>query len=199
MKFWKVFSQKDSAEVGKELVRLRKYMDTGSLAKRITTAIKSCNLIFCSITNVPVIFREDIKVISILHQPCDNENDFNIKLGALAELFQVDPNEWKPIIRDFKSWMKRGSTFVLKWLEEQNIAYDHEKVKIWDVIIEMRNASSPYHPTSKKLVELVNFFGQGFPMDYGKLYESILIKFLDSLEMLQRVLNDVYLQRKNVR
>ncbi len=183
-------------ELAEELARLKKYIDTGSLAKRITSAIKSCNLLFVSLTNVPI-FREDIQVISLLHQPCNDENDLNLKLGGLAELFQVNQEEWKPLIGGFEPWMKRGNTLLLKWLDEQKIPYDQEKVKVWNVIIEWRNASSPYHPTNKNLIGLVNFFGRGFPINYVDLNETILKMFLESLEMLQRVLNDAYLQRKD--
>ena len=179
-----------------ELIRLRKYMDTGSLAKRITIAVKLCNQMFCLLTEVPAIFREDIQVISCLHQPCNDDNDLTFKIGALAELFQVNIGDWKPLIRGFKPWMKRGNTLLLKWLDEQQITYDGEKVKVWDAIIEWRNSSFPYHPTNKKLIKLINFFGQCFPIDCGQLYESVLRRFLDSLEMLQRILNDEYLLRE---
>lgn len=135
-------------KLAKELALLKKYVATGSLAKRITSAIKSCNLLFLNLTNIPI-FREDIQVISLLHQPCNDENDLNLKLGSLAELFQVSPEDWKPLIRGFELWMKRGNTLLLKWLDEQKIPYDHEKVKVWDVIIEWRNSSTPYHPTNK--------------------------------------------------
>ena len=105
-------------------------MDTGSLAKRITIAIKSCNLIFYNLTKIPAIFREDIEVISTLHQPCNDNNDLTFKIGALAELFQVNTDDWKPLISGLKPGMKRGNTLLLKWLDEQQITYDGEKVKV---------------------------------------------------------------------
>ena len=163
-------------------------METTTLASRITTAIKSCNLLFRDLTNVPILFREDIQAISVLHQPCFDENDFRLKLGSLAELFEVDPKRWKPILEKFDPKMKRGSTLLVRWLEEQKIPCDRDKVKVWDAIINLRNASFPYHPTNRNLIKLVKFFGQSFPINYAEFYGSILRMFLDSLEMLQKIL-----------
>ena len=180
---------KNRRKLTDEIVRMRKYMETTTLARRITTAIKNCNLLFHDLTNVPILFREDIQAISVLHQPCSNENDFRVKLGALAELFQVDPKKWKPILEKFDPKMKRGSTLLIRWLEERKIPYDRDKVKVWGAIIDLRNASFPYHPTKRELIPLVKFFGQSFPINYVEFYESVLKMFLDSLEMLQRILS----------
>lgn len=171
-----------------ERVRTRKYMETTTLAKKITTAIKNCNLLFRDLTKVPILFREDIQAISVLHQPCSDENDFCVKLGAFAGLFQVDSKKWKLILEKFDPKMKRASTLLIKWLEEQKIPYDRDKMKVWDAIINLRNASFPYHPTNVELIKLVKFFEQSFPINYAEFYESILRMFLDSLEMLQRIL-----------
>ena len=179
---------KNERKLTDELARMRKYMETTTLARRITTAIKNCNLLFRDLTNVPILFREDIQAISVLHQPCSDENDFCVKLGALEELFQVDPKKWKPLLEKFDRKIKRGSTLLIRWLDERKIPYNRDKVKVWDAIINLRNVSFPYHPTNKKLIELVRFFGQSFPINYAKFYESILRMFLDSLEMLQRIL-----------
>ena len=176
-----------------EFAGIRKYMETTTLARGITTAIKNCNLLFHDLTKVSILFREDIQAISALHQPCLNENNFRVKLGAVAEFFEVQPTEWKTILEEFDpEKIKRGSTLLIRWLDERKIPYDRHKVKVWDAIIDLRNASFPYHPTNRKLIKLVKFFGQSFPIDYEKFYESILRMFLDSLEMLQRVLFKAY-------
>jgi len=184
------------SELTHELARLRKYIETTSLAKGITTAIKNCNLLFRELTKGPNLFREDIQAISVLHQPCSDDSVFLVKLGALAGLFEVSIEEWKPLLKKFEPWMKRGNTLLEKWLDEQEIAYDQKKVKVWDAIIRLRNASFPYHPTSKKLIKLVKFFGQKFPINYAEFSESILRMFLDSLEMLQTVLYNTQLARE---
>lgn len=179
-----------------EIDHIRKYLDTATLASRITSAIKHCNLLFYDLTKGPTLFKEDIQAISVLHQPCSDDNAFLMKIGALAGLFEASAEEWKPMLRTIKPWMKRGNTFLKKWLDEQEIAYDRNKVKVWDSIIKLRNASFPYHHTSMESIKLVKFFGQGFPIDYAQLSESILRMFLDSLEMLQTVLHNTLLARE---
>jgi hypothetical protein len=187
---------KNKRKLTHELARMRKYMEITTLAKMITTAIKNCNLLFHDLTNVPVLFKEDIQAISALHQPCSDENDFLVKIGALAELFQADTKKWEPILEKFDLKMKRGSTLLIRWLDERKILYDHDKVKVWDAIIDLRNASFPYHPTNRELIKLVQFFGQSFPINYVEFYESVLKMFLDSLEMLQRILFNACLRRE---
>lgn len=182
-----------------ELDRLRKYMETTTMARKITTAIKNCNLLFRDLTGVPTLFREDIQAVSVLHQPCSDENDFRMKLGALAELFQVDPNKWKSVLEKLDPKVKRGSILLVKWLDQRKIRYSRDKVKVWDSIIDLRNASFPYHPTNRKLIGLVRFFGQSFPINYTRFYESILTSFLDSLEMLQRILFDALARETTAR
>lgn len=187
---------KNERKLTDEIARLRKYMETTTLAKSITNAIKMCNLLFHDLTDVPTLLREDIEAISTLHQPCSDENDFRVKLGALAELFQVDAKKWEPILEKFDPNLKRASTLLTRWLDEQEIPYDRDEVKVWDAIIDLRNVSFPYHPTNKKLIPLVKAFGQSFPINYMGLYESVLKKFLESLKMLQRVLFNASLRHK---
>jgi len=186
---------KNKRKIAEELDSLRKYIETTTLAKKITTALKNCNILFHGLTNVPILFREDIQAVSVLHQPCSDENDFCVKLGALAELFQVDPKKWKPLLEKFDRKMKRGSTLLIRWLDEREIPYDCDQVKVWDAVINLRNVSFPYHPTNIKLIELVKFFDQSFPINYAKFYESILRMFLDSLEMLQRILFNALMRK----
>ena len=179
---------KNEKELSEMLYRHQKYVETSELARRITNSIKNCNLLFSDLTKVPTLFKEDIQAISALHQPCFNDNDFRIKIGSLAELFQVPQNEWKVILKKFDPKKKRGSSLLIQWLNEQEISYDCDKVKVWNAIIELRNSSFPYHQTQRKVIKLVKFFGQKFPINYVEFYESILRMLLDSLEMLQTIL-----------
>jgi hypothetical protein len=102
-------------------------------------------------------------------------------------------------VEKFDPKMKRGSTLLIEWLDERKIPYDRDKVKVWDAIIDLRNASFPYHPTNRKLIKLVQFFGQSFPINYVEFYESVLKMFLESLEMLQRILFNACLRREGTR
>lgn len=170
------------------IYRYQKYVETSELARRLTNSIKNCNMLFQDLTKIPSLFKEDIQAISALHQPCFNDDDFRIKVGSLAELFQVPQNEWKAILKNFDPKKKRANILLIQWLKEQEIPYDQHKVKVWDAIIELRNSSFPYHPTHRRVIKIVRFFNQSFPLNYVEFYESILESLLESLEMLQKTL-----------
>lgn len=181
-------SSKEKKKLSDVIYRYQKYVETSELARRITNSIKNCNILFQDLTKIPSLFKEDIQAISALHQPCFNDDDFRIKVGSLAELFQVPQNEWKAILKNFDPEKKRGSSLLIQWLKEQEIPYDQHKVKVWDAIIELRNSSFPYHPTHRRVIKIVRFFKQSFPLNYVEFYESILGSLLESLEMLQKTL-----------
>lgn len=194
-----IAKHRGKSEIGKlvqENLRLKRHLEIQDVAARITGAIKSCNMLLFNLVGVPArIFREDIEAISVLHQPCYDANDFRVKIGGLAELFQIEPKEWKSALKKFDGKVRRGTTLIRKWLDQQKIAYNHEKTKVWDEIINLRNFSFPYHPPNKKRLETIQFFHGSFPMQYEELYESILGMFLESLEMLQTVMSNYSAQR----
>lgn len=181
-------SSKEEKKLGDVNYRYQKIIETSELARQITNSIKYCNILFQDLTKIPSLFKEDIQAISALHQPCFNDDDFRIKVGSLAELFQGSQNEWKAILKNFDPKKKRGSSLLIQWLKEQKIPYDQDKVKVWDAIIKLRNSSFPYHQTHKGIIKIVRFFKQSFPPNYVEFYESILRSLLESLEMLQRIL-----------
>lgn len=176
-----------SEKLGQENLSTERYLETRDMAAKITRSIKTCNMFFATLTQIPI-FTEDIEAISSLHLPCYGADDFKIKIGGLAELFQIDVKKWEPILKNFEPWMKRANTLLLKWLDENNIAYDHKKVKVWDAIIELRNSSFPYHPSNPESLKLIQFFHGSFPIKYPDLYGYILKMFLESLDMLETIL-----------
>jgi hypothetical protein len=178
-------------KVAQTVYEIRRYMNTVALAKEITDAIKTCNLLFCSLTHIPTLFREDIQAISALHQPYNDENAFQTKIGALAGLFQVDSKPWNALFTELDPKIQRANTLLLKWLDEKHIPYDPDKAQIWEDIQVLRNASFPYHQTDQRWIALAKRFGQNFPINYADFYEVILRKFLDSLKMLQTILNGI--------
>lgn len=169
----------------------RRYLIRVSLASDITNAVRTCNILFSNITNVPTLFREDIQAVSVLHQPCNDENDFYIKLGALAGFFQIDPKPWKVLFTELDPKIQRANSLLIKWFDKQKIVYDPDKVRVWGDIQDLRNASFPYHQTDQRWIKHAKLFGQDFPINYADYYESLLRMFLDSLKMLQTILNGV--------
>jgi len=167
---------------------LQRYIVASERAHVIVNTIKSCNLLFKHLTDVSHLFREDIQVVSGLHLPCENEKDFLVKLGGLKTLFEVDLDPIRLKLKDFKKDWKLLK-LMEQWFCENDLAYDKNMFQTWRNIIDLRDASFPYHPTDTRIVDLLRSFDQSFPVQYAKLYDSILDKFLESLNLLQIALN----------
>jgi len=171
----------------KQIEYLERYMIASLRAHVIVNTIKSCNLLFKHLTDTPL-FREDIEAVNGLHVPCQNEEDFLVKLGGLKTLFEVDLDPIRLKLKDFKKDWKLLK-LVEQWFCENHLAYDKNMFQTWRDIIDLRDASFPYHPTDTRIVGLLRSFGHSFPVQYAKLYDSILDKFLESLNLLQIALN----------
>jgi aldehyde:ferredoxin oxidoreductase len=86
-------------------------------AHKVTNAISSCNVLFCSRTKVTSVFKEDIQAISVLHSSCINEEDFAIKIGALAGLFEVKLEPLRGLLKKGKAEENWKSTKLVEmWL-----------------------------------------------------------------------------------
>ena len=188
--------QKSDKAIAGVIDQERRYLIRVSLARDIANAIKTCNILFSNLAYVPTLFREDIQVISALYQPCDNENDFYVKLGALAGFFQVDPKPWNALFPELDPKIQRANTLIINWFDKQKIVYDQEITRVWENIQVLRNASFPFYQTDQRWIKLAKLFGQDFPINYADYYESILRMFLDSLKMLQTILNGVSARSK---
>jgi hypothetical protein len=180
--------QKERDALYRRNVSLEKYVLTSEKAHEITNAIRNCNLLFNRLTKVNLLLREDIQAISGLHRPCEDENDFIVKIGALAGLFEVGLDEIKSRLMNWEKGWKLVK-LLERWFDENNISYDRGMLETWRKIIELRNASFPYHPTDTRVIDLLRFFGHDFPIRYPQLWDSILDKFRNSLISLQIALN----------
>lgn len=173
------------------LVRRNKYLERYVLmshkASEIANAIKRCNILFRRLTNVDFL-REDILAISGLHLPCENEKDLSVKLGSLASLFELDLDPIRSKLKKFdKNW--KLVKLIEQWFLENNLPYDKDMFQTWRNLIDLRNASFPFHPTNARVVDPLQFFGHGFPINHPKLCDSILEKFIESLNKFQIALN----------
>lgn len=160
-------------------------------ARKLTNAIKSCNVLFCSRTTVALLFNEDIQTINALHGSCNDYEEFAIKIGALAGLFEVNLDPLRTLIRGKVEENWKSIKLIEVWLLENHIAFDSNIFETWRKIIGIRNASFPYHHTDARIVEIFQYFGQGFPPQFSMLYESILDKLLTSIDSFQLALNAI--------
>ena len=211
-KYWLYFSTSlsnfkiDISQLGKEIPSYRgisfddpliaklyqvEYRDF--LPSKVTSGIKMVNHLFNDITGISHFFYENIELISEIHTPCRSESDFKIKIGALAQLFEINLSPLRKIVKNpDKQW--KSIKIIETWFMENAIEYDSNMLQVWRYIIDLRNASFPYHPSNGRIIAIVKFFGSYFPINYPKLWYLILDNFLTSIEYFQKLLSNILLQ-----
>jgi len=159
-----------------------------SLPSQVTSSIKMANHLFRHLTGIPIYFNESIESISELHKPCHSHIDFRIKIGALAQLFDISLSSLRKIVKNPENQWKSIKLLEV-WFHQNALEYDANMLQIWRNIIDLRNSSFPYHPSTSRLILILNFFGSSFPIDYPKLWILILRRFLESIESFQEILS----------
>jgi hypothetical protein len=162
-------------------------------AAKVMKLLYSTNFLFKAKKGA-ILFREDnLRLISELFTPCQNEPQFITKIACLSNLFEVPIKPLKKLVEDSEN--KRPIKLVEKWLINQR-KYEPNIVKTWENIITLRNAE-PIHSirSSEKaswVLNALNFFDTQFPVnDYSKLWDNILEMFTKSLESWQRILQEL--------
>lgn len=151
-----------------------------TIAGQIVDEIRTINILFNNITNIQNLFSEDIQVVSQLHIRCRSREDYWMKIGSLALLFEREVKSLRKLVKNpASSW--KSIKLIEVWLQQSDVPYDLEMIQIWKNIKELRNATFPYHSGDARILNTLQFFDQGFPPDYKKLWDSILERFLESL------------------
>jgi len=158
-----------------------------TIAAQIVDELRTINILFNNITGIQNLFSEDIQVVSQLHTPCRTREDYWMKIGSLALLFEREVKSLRKLVKNpAPAW--KSIKLIEVWLQQNNIPYDLELVQVWKNIKELRNATFPYHSGDARIVNILQFFDQGFPPDYTKLWDPILEKFLESLRKFRATL-----------
>ena len=181
----------DLPEGGRLLEELGIVEDLNTIALKIITLVPAINDQFSSMTSRSVkIFNDDMRIAAELFTPCSTQNDYVKKIGALVTFFEVKLDPLRNLIKNpDPNW--KSIKLIETWLNENNVGRDSEILKIWSAIINLRNATFPYHPGDAKVIEVVKFFGHDFPLDYCELWSSILLKFCYSLIKFNKTLTEV--------
>lgn len=140
------------------------------------------------------LFRLDkADILERLHNPCRSADDFAGKIASLASLFEVPLGPLRSLVRDAqRDW--KAIKLVEEMLKSEGVGFDSDMIKTWRNIIALRNAA-PLHAHDAPIPSL-EFFGVSFPLDYQRLWDSILDKFLYSLRKFIEVLVEL---RKSTR
>lgn len=164
-------------------------LDRSKLVASVVGGISHSNMLISKRIPSYVAFKDSMRAASVFHEGCSNEKEFDQCLGALASLFEVPLTSIKSQISSpDEKW--KSIKLLEAWNVEKNKGVIPESVfKTWMSIVGLRSAKFPFHEDEPDIVDIVAFFGHKFPLDYERLWKSILTKFFESLEELQRALS----------
>jgi hypothetical protein len=149
------------------------------LASAILKELKNCNLLSGNVLSGEF-FNLGPEIVDAMHRPCTSEDDFVVKIGALRVIFEVGLGSLRSKVHNAQQQWK-SINLLEEWAKQNSLTCDDKMFEVWRAIVDLRDASHPFHKTDDRVVSLVGFFGQDFPPDYSKLWRAILLRFLVSL------------------
>jgi hypothetical protein len=159
-------------------------------AEAIQAGIIYANAFFRKRTgsNDVTLFREDVPFFfTKLPTRCESIDDFMTRIQSLASIFEVDLKPLRALVEKMdKQW---GSIkLVERWLEENKLPGSHALTAVWKNIRRLRKAP-PTHPNlSTDTIDALTFFVEEPPVNFTRLWDSILDKFLESLKEFQIII-----------
>jgi HD superfamily phosphohydrolase len=166
---------------------IQNMLDADQLAKETARSLDISNLLIDRLVPGFKMFRSATEIGTELATPCTNQDDFRLKIGAMASLFEVGTEALGRLLKNSKQEWK-SVRMIEEWMAQMGVEDWDRVTLVWKRIIDFRNASFPYHATSVEFVELVKYFGGGFPVDYRRLWRGVLQGFHQSLVEWQKLL-----------
>ncbi len=162
-------------------------------ANRITAYILSLNDSFQKLENDNdvCLFKTDlpslfVKLPTICQNSCD---DFSVKVGRLTCVFEPAISRLRKLVRTNTEGLK-SIDIIHEWLRVSEIPSVVDIVETWKKIVRVRAEAIHSESLGTRADSVLEFFGQSEPpVDYSKLWDSVLDKFLESLERLQVVIS----------
>lgn len=172
------------------------------LPSEILDEINEINFIVMALTgrNESLI---DIKpeIATLLASPCYSVIDFEVKIGALASLLEMNISLLRTLLdkynieygKDEKSIKLLKRLFKAKRVEDASI---YEALDFLKKVVNLRNKLPPYHrPSTSEAREIMRELGIGFPAEnssgWQKNSEILLKRFLEALRILRRGLRTI--------
>lgn len=162
-------------------------------AENIQFNMRAINAQFKRITHskIVLIFREDVPdFFTRLPTASRGLEDFLGKIQSLAIVFEVNLKPLRALVPGAdSSW---GSIkLVERWLEDKKVLDYTQMINVWKKIIKLRKIPPTHAPMSDEVVDAIEFFGEKLPVDFSKLWDSILDRFLESLVKFQEILSSL--------
>jgi len=157
------------------------------LATKIVDELVACNMLSKERLGFEF-FNCSPDIINALHTHCKDGNDFKIKIGALANIFEIDLKSFRARVSNAQDDWKSIKLFEV-WAGQNSVPFDPAMLDIWRKIVDMRNSTFPFHKTDQRFLLLVSYFGQSYPPNYPELWREILSKFAISTAKFRNLLS----------
>ena len=162
-------------------------------AERIIVNIQLINSLMKEITtqtNIQV-FREDVpQFYSKISTKCIDSNDFSVRVQAIASIFEVDIKPIRKLFPQEDYTNLKSIRLIERWLELKKIV-NHPFITTWKNIIKLRNNPPTHASIRTDMLPILAHFDVNVPLNYSIFWDSITIRFLESLDNFLGILNSL--------
>lgn len=162
------------------------YDKSVDIISKIFQKRREINLIFNSKFKTKLFKHNEMASLD-MQKACNNEDDFNNKIQVLSTL--IDEIETKKLKKDINIDIN-GSISILEGFLKKNFpGYDEKIVINLRNIMDLRSEKYPIHHDKPEFIKALEYFGFSYSPEWGKLWEVVLKKYFESLELLYELLN----------
>lgn len=136
-----------------------------------------------------ILFKDDEVAMNDIQKPCDNEEDFNNRIQALSTL--LDKMETGALKKHVNLDLVGSVSILEGFLNKKFPGYSIKIISNFRNIIILRSKKHPIHPDDPGFIRALGYFGFRYPPDdWERLWKVVLDKYLESLELLFKCLNE---------
>jgi len=138
---------------------------------------------------------DDCMAIVSSIKPCENDEDFSLKIQAFAGIFdRMNTDEMRRLVKDKKKQEMQGSINLLEQIMKENIA-NYPKAVIFNLrnLMSLRSKMYPAHATSSEILMVLRNLGiDKYPLDdWEKGWRKIFTLCANSLVQLVEALQSI--------
>lgn len=176
-------------DMGRKLIQTEH--DQRDTVNQIIQQRRNINLLFDERYGIKL-FKQNEQAIIDITKPCAAEEDFNNRVLSLANLVtEIETEEIKKHLKVASANLTGSINILGALLKEISTFYDQTIIKNLRMIQTLRSKKFPIHVDTPEFIEALKYFGFPFPVtDWQALWDTVLQKYLESLNGLEQCLKD---------